>query len=115
MSHGPSRATDAADAADFTDADEALIAYLGRLCEMIAGRVREADDLDAIRAALVSVFESFTLRRFWTEDSPEWVDLDFPSARTRSSPPSARRPSTISTARLETPRLTTRCPAESRS
>ncbi|MGH3036104.1 MAG: hypothetical protein ACRDMU_02890 [Gaiellaceae bacterium] len=43
---------------------------------MIAGRVKQADGMEAIRAALVSVFESFTLRPLWTKGGPEWVHLD---------------------------------------
>ena len=70
------REREAADAAKLTDVDDALIAYLSLLREMIAGRVMNADGTDAIRAALLSVFESFTLRPLWTQDGPEWVHLD---------------------------------------
>jgi site-specific DNA recombinase len=43
------------------DADEAVLAHLARLRSAVVGRVVDAEGLEAVRAALVSMFESFTL------------------------------------------------------
>lgn len=49
------------DEASLADADEVILASLARIRSAIVGRISNAEGLEAVRAALVSTFESFTL------------------------------------------------------
>lgn len=47
--------------ADLAESDEALV-YLARLRASIAGKLAESEDVAAVRAAMLTIFEGFTLR-----------------------------------------------------
>jgi site-specific DNA recombinase len=55
------------------DADEAVLEHLDRLRSAVVGRVRGAEGLEAVRAALVVTFESFTLHHRDSEAAQEKV------------------------------------------
>jgi site-specific DNA recombinase len=57
------------------DADE-MFAWLAELRAAIAGRIRDAEGLEAVRAALLSMFDGFTLHRADSEAGPVWTDLE---------------------------------------
>jgi DNA invertase Pin-like site-specific DNA recombinase len=56
-----------AEASPLTDAQQELVAYLMKLRAVIAGRVQDADSLQAVRAALVSFFEALVVHDSHTD------------------------------------------------
>jgi DNA invertase Pin-like site-specific DNA recombinase len=52
------------------DAELAVLEYLTELRATIVGRVREGDNVEAVRAALLTLFDRFTLHRFDGETGP---------------------------------------------
>jgi site-specific DNA recombinase len=55
------REAEVVNAGSLSHADEAVLSYLAKLRAAVVFRVTDADGLDAVRAALVSTFESFML------------------------------------------------------
>ena len=58
------------------DAESDTLRRLSELREAVAGRVESREGVEAVRATLTTCFESFTLRRLWEDDAPEFVHLE---------------------------------------
>jgi site-specific DNA recombinase len=56
--------------AEFTDAEQTVLEQLTRLRQVVAGKVRDADAVDPVRAALASAFERFVLHHADSPDAP---------------------------------------------
>jgi hypothetical protein len=61
---------------ELPDAELAVLEYLTELRASIVGRVREGDNLEAVRAALFTLFDGFTLHRFGSGSGPPFAYLE---------------------------------------
>jgi hypothetical protein len=69
-----------------------VLERLASLRAAVAGRVKSAGEVAALRAALTATFESFSLRPLWTDDAPAHVHLDLAvGVDTPSSPHCVQR------------------------
>lgn len=57
-----SREAEVADGGEFRDAEQETLRYVSELRRAIMGQVRDAEGVEAVRAALLRLFECFTLR-----------------------------------------------------
>lgn len=58
------------------EASDALVGRLATLRAGVAGQLRSTEEIAALRAALTTTFESFAMRRLWTDEAPAYVYLD---------------------------------------
>jgi hypothetical protein len=58
------------------EAEEETVQRLADVRRAVAGEIESCEGVEAIRAALTTLFESFTLRRLWTDDAPAIAYLD---------------------------------------
>src|SRR2546422_93677 len=63
-------------AGDAVDAEEATLTYLAELRAALAGEVTEHANVEAVRAALLRIFERFTLHRASAIDLDALADDD---------------------------------------
>lgn len=66
---------------DVRDGEAESLRALARIRDAIAGTIRAADGVDAARAAILSLFEGFTVRNFspdatWADDGPRYWEPD---------------------------------------